>query len=1123
MKQKLLNSLRLQLCTLVALFSTAFAGQAWGEEKTYNFVSKDWHTEGTQGDWTSGKDGAGFSNGGIQVTTAATGANGTSPISFSNVTKLVVTYNTNKSKGAGSIVAQVGENTAITNNVKYSGSADGTSAYFTTEFNYSTPQSGNIKLTVNTTTNSIYLVSVAITYGDSGTPTPTLSVNPSTIAFGEKAINTTNTETFSVNYTNLTEDLDITVGSGLTGVSVNPTTISKNGNGTQEITVTYAPTAVGNISGNITVSNSADEVSQTVAVSGSAYDPADVSTYNLFTAAIEEGDYIIYYNGKAMKNTVASNRFEYETVTPSDDVITTTDASIVWHIAPNGDYWTIYSADAGKYAAGTNSKNQGALIDNVTDLAKWTVTVSDGVYQFENLGRSQASSDSGNKWLRNNGVNGFACYASGTGGALSLYKLDDGTPSISASDVTLAYDATSGSIAYTLKNEKTDGNMSATSSESWLTVGTLANGTLTLNCAANSTALERNATVTLTYTYNTNETVTAEVSVTQAANPDAIMTIAEARAATGSVKTRGVVTSVNYKTAYIQDANAAIAVYNSSAELEVSVGDEIIVEGTRGAYGGLQQITGPTITVVSTGNTITPEVMTIDQANESTNQGWFIKIENATVETINGQDVTISQGENTIVLRFNDTEDINFEAHDNVSLTGNISVFNSTKQIANPIVTVAPDERENANISFSVNELLITQGHDYTTPTFNNPNNVTVTFATTNANVASWDATNGLVLGTATGNATITANFEGNETYKPATVSLAVSVNEDLGFDDVIIGNGIYQKVTSISELEACKRYLVVYENEDEAKVMNGVDNTNSYAHVVTTTIEDNQIDNTTLAATPIVLQNASDGKWYLLEDNKFLYVNTDGNYLNSTDNNTTSGIQWNITMADGVMKINNDYLNARYLMYNSQQPRFACYKNTQKNVVLYKEICETVSVTVSAAGYATFCCDKALNFTNSDIKAFIGTKEGSSLTFNKINKVPANTGVLLYMPGGKTEDIPVATAADNATGNCLVGVTAQTTITADDYILSRSADGVGFYKAGTHTTLAANRAYIPASTAAGIKSFAINFGDADGVEEIGNGHLTIDNAQIFNLAGQRLQNVQKGVNIVNGKKVFVK
>ena len=150
-----------------------------------------------------------------------------------------------------------------------------------------------------------------------------------------------------------------------------------------------------------------------------------------YTSAISEGYYVITYDDYALKNSVSSNRFENGSFTVSNNTITNPNVNIVWKIQANGNYWTLYNEAESKYAAGTGSKNQGALISSVTDLAKWTVTVSNGEFQFENLGRSNASTDSGNKWLRNNGTNGWACYASSTGGALTLYKLQDSsTPAV---------------------------------------------------------------------------------------------------------------------------------------------------------------------------------------------------------------------------------------------------------------------------------------------------------------------------------------------------------------------------------------------------------------------------------------------------------------------------------------------------------------------------------------------------------------------------------------------------------------------------------------------------------------------------------------------------------------------
>ena len=141
--------------------------------------------------------------------------------------------------------------------------------------------------------------------------------------------------------------------------------------------------------------------------------------YSLYSGTLTEGDYVIVYNGKAMKNTVSSNRLGYAEVTVSGNDIANPDASIIWHIAANGSYWTIYNAEVNQYAAGNGTKNQAALEDAIGDKSLWTVSTSSGTYDFVNKYNS-ASNVNAN--LRNNGTYGFACYGTGTGGALSLYK-----------------------------------------------------------------------------------------------------------------------------------------------------------------------------------------------------------------------------------------------------------------------------------------------------------------------------------------------------------------------------------------------------------------------------------------------------------------------------------------------------------------------------------------------------------------------------------------------------------------------------------------------------------------------------------------------------------------------------
>ena len=154
---------------------------------------------------------------------------------------------------------------------------------------------------------------------------------------------------------------------------------------------------------------------------------------NLFVphvGPLVEGDYLIVYDGQAMTGSVNDKtRLDAVAVTMQGGSALLPANNAVWHIAPDGDYWTIYNLETGKYAAGTSvkSSNQATTIASLTDYAKWTLTIKSTGYEFTNVGRVALSA---NPLLRYNpSVSAFACYATSTtaGGPNKLYKRASGT------------------------------------------------------------------------------------------------------------------------------------------------------------------------------------------------------------------------------------------------------------------------------------------------------------------------------------------------------------------------------------------------------------------------------------------------------------------------------------------------------------------------------------------------------------------------------------------------------------------------------------------------------------------------------------------------------------------------
>jgi len=240
---------------------------------------------------------------------------------------------------------------------------------------------------------------------------------------------------------------------------------------------------------------------------------------------------------------------------------------------------------------------------------------------------------------------------------------------------------------------------------------------------------------------------------------------------------------------------------------------------------------------------------------------------------------------------------------------------------------------------------------------------------------------------------------------------------------------------------------------------------------------------------------------------------------------------------------------------YNTEKTsdEFTIYENTDlvlqagggaQNAVDYVYVIKTGSATVPATlgsnGYATFASPYALDLTTanlpSGVTAYKASVSGTTVTFTALNQtVPANTGVLLRGTTG-TVNIPVAATGTAVEGNAFLVNNGGAKFTGDDsyyyFGLLKDSNPLTFRKFVPSTTaIPADKAYLKVSKSSlGSSARGLEFvfdDEVTGVNEVRVKNLTPALSQgegaWFDLQGRKVAQPQKGLYIVNGKKVVLK
>lgn len=181
-------------------------------------------------------------------------------------------------------------------------------------------------------------------------------------------------------------------------------------------------------------------------------------------------------------------------------------------------------------------------------------------------------------------------------------------------------------------------------------------------------------------------------------------------------------------------------------------------------------------------------------------------------------------------------------------------------------------------------------------------------------------------------------------------------------------------------------------------------------------------------------------------------------------------------------------------------------------------------TMVIGDAKYATFVAPFDVTIP-SGVTAYTVDAVGAGDVLEMTKKesgtiIDANTPVVVYSESAKNEPFYGKTVAGTPTEGLLTGVYTKTPAPNGSHILQNQGGKVGFYLVDTSVAtpdVPAFRAYL--TTSSHVKAFY--FGDVEtAIKSVMDG---VAAGEVYDLSGRKISKLQRGVNIVNGKKVMVK
>ena len=599
--------------------------------------------------------------------------------------------------------------------------------------------------------------------------------------------------------------------------------------------------------------------------------------------------------------------------------------------------------------------------------------------------------------------------------------------------------------------------------------------------------------------------------------------------------TNALVTYIHGNNAYLEDASGAVLLYDCAEGL--AVGDKIngTADVTYTVYHNLPEVTAITLHedyTKTSGNTVTPTEVTIAELNENFTSyiSRYVKIVEATVTSaFANRSAEIKQGEASIDLRDqNSTATLTATVDNIVTVTAHPAIYNTTKQIAvyeQSQIVVKPIEKIDPTIL--VEDASIEFGSSYTIDTdLIEGGDVTATSGTTAVATV-----NGLVITPiAVGSTVITVTTAENNRYNAGSETFTLTVTQPAG-----------QKTAPT----ATTGEVMFYETFTDCASTGGNDNDFATASNTEITTANDFTDNdgwsftkgypakecvkfggskaSGSASSPNI--TVESGKTYTLtfkaapwnsESDKVIWLSVTGGTINNENSVTTAA------MNTGVW---NEFSYQIVATSTSMTLGFSCSANRffldEVKIEAPASAAPTESYKIPSSGLGTYCSQYPIDLDElpDGVKAYgVASQSETSVTLTELTgKIKGGIGFIIEGEGNTNLTFTFADSS-NEPESLLEGTLAPT------YLPAGTAWGLknGKFQPNLDGTLPAHKAYLPAETSTGgaVKELIIVFNDADGITTT---RTITDAATIYDLTGRRLQSTQKGVNIVNGKKILVK